>query len=270
VDADVSGYGIWMLEPFPGTDKNYGAPVIEIKDLNRWTTELDQKGISVQYHAIGSASINAVADALEAAAEANGGKLNTRHYPDHIGLPTRGDVKRIIELNGLIGYAPYFGFEFPGVHDSYEEFLGKEALGKLQPARYTLDIGGIIGTGTDWSSIPQDPWPLIEGMATRKNPWVPPEESTANNADQAITVAEAIHIYTLGGAHALLAEESIGSIETGKYADFVVLNQNLLEVPLEDISRTVVLATVFSGDLVYENKEAIDRMPDVVPDVDLF
>ena len=271
IDADVSGYGIWMLEPFPGTDENYGVPVVSVEDVNRWTTQLDKMGISVQYHAVGGASINAVANALEAAAEANGGKLKTRHYPDHNGLPTREDIRRFVELNGLVGYAPYFGFEFPGVHDSYEEFLGKEALGKLQPARYTLDIGGIIATGTDFSSLPQDPWPLLEGMVTRKNPWVPPSDSIANNADQAITVAEAIFAYTMGGAHALLAEDRIGSIEVGKYAHFAVLNQNLLEVPADKISETVVLTTIFNGDVVYSNKEGIDKYLDSVPkNVDLF
>ena len=252
LDADVSGYGIWMLEPFPGTDDNYGHPVIDVEDLNRWTTELDQQGISVQYHAIGSASIAAVADALELAAEANGGKLKTRHYPDHNGLPTTRDIERFARLTGLVGYAPYFAFEFPGIHASYAEFLGTDALANLQPARDTIDAGAMIATGTDFSSLPQDPWPLMEGMVHRRNPWVPESESTPNNPGQAITLEEAIKAYTLWGAHALLAEDKIGSIETGKYADFVVLDRNLLEIPVDDISDTQVLTTVFNGKEVYK------------------
>ncbi|MEH6584189.1 MAG: amidohydrolase [Halioglobus sp.] len=253
LDADVSGYGIWMLEPFPGTEDNYGEPAVEVEDLNRWTAEFDQQGISVQYHAVGSASIAAVADALELAAEANGGKLKTRHYPDHNGFPTARDLERFARLTGLVGYAPYFAFEFPGIHASYAEFLGAEALGKLQPARDTIDAGAMIGTGTDFSSLPQDPWPLLEGMVHRRNPWVPESESTPNNASQAITLEEAIKVYTLWGAHALLAEDNIGSIEAGKYADFVVLDRNLLEITIDDIDSTEVLKTVFSGKVVYEN-----------------
>ena len=64
---------------FPGENPNRS--VLDVEDVNRWTTELDQQGISVQFHAIGSKSIEAVAGALEAAAKANGGKLKTRHYP---------------------------------------------------------------------------------------------------------------------------------------------------------------------------------------------
>ena len=255
VDADVSGYGIWMLDPFPGTDGNYGQPVVDIEDLNRWTAELDQQGISVQYHAIGSRSIEAVADALEARAEANGGKLNTRHYPDHNGFPSQRDIKRFARLTGIVGYAPYFGFQFPGVHDSYAEFLGEDALLKLQPARDTIDSGAIIATGTDFSSLPQDPFPLLEAMVHRRNPWVRESESTPNNASQAITLEEAIKAYTLWGAHALLAEDRIGSIETGKYADFIVLDRNLFEIPVDDISETVVLKTIFNGHVVYESSK---------------
>jgi predicted amidohydrolase YtcJ len=252
VDGDVSGYGIKMLEPFAGTTDQYGMMLIEPEELDRLTALFDQQGISVQYHAIGSRSIEAVADALEAAAEVNGGKLKTRHYPDHMGFPTARDLGRLTRLNGLIGYAPYFGATMPGVHDSYAEFLGAERLPDIQPARSTLDGGAIIGTGTDWSSLPQDPWPLLEGMTHRRNPWVGEAESEANNAAEAITVAEAIHAYTLGGAHALLREDRIGSIERGKYADFVILDRNLLEIPLDDISETEVLRTVFNGRVVYE------------------
>jgi predicted amidohydrolase YtcJ len=211
----------------------------------------DREGISVQYHAIGDRSIKIVADALELAAKANGGKLNTRHYPDHMGFPSL-ELERLIRLNGLIGFAPASGFDFPGVHDSYREFLGAEKVRQLQPLRDALDAGAIIGTGTDYASLPQDPFPLLEGMTHRRNPWVSASESEPNDASQAITIEEAIHAYTLGGAHALLKEDLIGSIEPGKYADFIVLNQNLLKIPLDDISETRVLKTVFNGQVVFE------------------
>ena len=64
-------------------------------------------------------------------------------------------------------------------------------------------------------------------------------------------VPEAVHIYTLGGAHALLKEDKIGSLEVGKYADFIILNQNLFEISPDDISVTEVLNTIFNGKEVY-------------------
>ena len=254
IDGDVTGYGIAMLEPFPGTDGEYGSTVTNAEWVNQMTRHFDQQGISVQYHAIGDRSIKMVADALEMAAEENGGKLNTRHYPDHMGFPTL-ELERLVRLNGLIGFAPAFGFDLPGVHESYRQFLGSEKLRELQPLRKALDAGAVIGTGTDYASLPQDPFPLLEGMTHRRNPWVSAAESEPNNASQAISIEEAIHAYTLGGAHALVKEDRIGSIEAGKYADFIVLNQNLLEIPLDDISDTEVLTTVFSGSVVFEKTE---------------
>ena len=56
----------------------------------------------------------------------------------------------------------------------------------------------------------------------------------------------------MGGAHAMLAEDRLGSIEQGKYADFIVLDRNLIEVPVDDIDQTDVLKTIFNGRVVYE------------------
>jgi predicted amidohydrolase YtcJ len=192
-------------------------------------------------------------EALEAAAEANGGQLNTRHYPDHMGFISLDQINRLLRVNEIIGFAPYFSFTFPGIHESYLQYVGKERLWNMQPARTALNAGAILGTGTDWSSLPQDPWPLLEGMTNRKNPWDTNSES--NNPAESITLQEAIHVYTLGGAHALLKEDKIGSIETGKYADFVVLDRNLLEIPVDNIDSTEVLKTIFSGKVVFEQSE---------------
>ena len=67
-----------------------------------------------------------------------------------------------------------------------------------------------------------------------------------------ITVAESIRAYTLGGAYAIHREDLTGSLETGKYADFIVLDRNLLEIDVDDISETQVLKTVFNGNVVYD------------------
>lgn len=249
VDGDLNGYGIKMKKPFEGTTDEYGSLQIEPDELTRLVKLLDKQEISIQFHAIGSQSIEHVVEALEAASESNGGQLNVRHYPDHLGFISLDQINRLVKVNGLIGFAPYFAFTFPGIHESYTQYVGKERLSNMQPIRTALDAGATIGTGTDWSSLPQDPWPLIEGMTNRKNPW--DANSEANNASESITLAEAIHVYTLGGAHALLKEDKIGSLEVGKYADFIILNQNLFEISPDDIDQTKVLNTIFNGKEVF-------------------
>ena len=74
------------------------------------------------------------------------------------------------------------------------------------------------------------------------------------NADQAISVEQAIRCFTLGGAEALGAgySKQFGSIQTGKSADMVILDHNLLEVPVTDIHNASVVSTIFMGREVYK------------------
>ena len=87
---------------------------------------------------------------------------------------------------------------------------------------------------------------------TRKAPGHP--EYGRFNPDERIDIETAIRIFTINGAINIMKEDVTGSIETGKSADFIVINQNLLEIPAEKIHETKVLQTVLQGKTVYEGK----------------
>jgi predicted amidohydrolase YtcJ len=70
--------------------------------------------------------------------------------------------------------------------------------------------------------------------------------------DQALTVAELVKAYTINPAWSLRIDEVTGSIEEGKFADMILLNHNLFEIPLTDIHKTKVLKTIIKGEAVYE------------------
>jgi predicted amidohydrolase YtcJ len=72
--------------------------------------------------------------------------------------------------------------------------------------------------------------------------------------EQALTVEEAIIAYTINTAWSLMVEEETGSIETGKWADMIVLNHNLFEIPETEIHKTQVKKTLFKGEVVYESQ----------------
>ncbi len=116
-----------------------------------------------------------------------------------------------------------------------------------------LKAGAIVSWGSDWENIPEpDPWFAMEGMITRRHPGKP--EMGMLNPNERIDRETAIAVFTLNGAILNEAEGVTGSIEVGKSADFIVLNQNLLEVPVENIHQTKVLKTVLQGKTVFEHK----------------
>jgi predicted amidohydrolase YtcJ len=110
-----------------------------------------------------------------------------------------------------------------------------------------------VAYDSDWDNIPEpDPWFALEGMVTRKVPGRP--EFGHFNPDERVDVETAIQIFTRNGAMTLEKEDETGTIEVGKSADFIVINQNLLEIPAEKIHETKVLKTVLKGHTVYEGK----------------
>ena len=90
------------------------------------------------------------------------------------------------------------------------------------------------------------------GCITRKTPGKP--DGSAMSPEQAITLEEAVVASTINTAWSLLVEKETGSIETGKYADMIVLNHNLFEIPVTDIHKTEVQKTIFKGNVVYQRE----------------
>ena len=90
----------------------------------------------------------------------------------------------------------------------------------------------------------------MEAAVTRKIPGKP--DSVAMSPEQGLSVEELIVAYTKNVAWSLHIEDETGSIEPGKWADMIVLNHNLLEIPETDLHKTEVQKTIFKGDIVYE------------------
>ena len=97
------------------------------------------------------------------------------------------------------------------------------------------------------------PWYGMEAAVTRGTPGKP--EMPKMSPEQALTVEEAIIAYTINTAWSLMIEKETGTVETGKWADMIVLNHNLFEIPDTDIHKTEVQRTIFKGKVVYDTKK---------------
>ena len=258
-----------MLEPYL-TTKERGAMMFDQQELQRMVLGVAEKGYNVINHAIGDWAVRENLDAYEAARKASYKK--PRLTITHTQMVHPEDRARFGELEVIVQTTGNWAVPNP----SYIEHVGKERYETLQfPFRDWLDNGAIVALGSDWPATPGgfevgvNPFINMQSAMHRVAPAAHIEDLGSINEklpppEQVMTLEEAIKGYTINGAKQLGIEDKVGSIEVGKFADIIVLDQNLFEVPKDRIYKTKVLATMMDGivrhDVVYKlgDSELID------------
>ena len=241
-----------MLEPYPPDPKHAAGFKGELQhspaDLDAALVRLDALGLTVKMHATGDAALRAGLDAIAAARKANGDS-GLRHEIAHAELASPEDIARFEPLGAIAELSPILWYPSPLVQ-MMAEVIGRERANHFWPIKSMRDAGVLMVYGSDWPSVvpSPSPWPGIEAMVTRRDPYG--KEPGALAPEQAIPLADALAIFTRNGASALRLERETGSIELGKSADLIVLDRNLFEIAPEEISETQVLETVFEGRVV--------------------
>ncbi|MBI1732151.1 MAG: amidohydrolase [Gammaproteobacteria bacterium] len=215
------------------------------EELSADVTALDAQGFTIKIHATGDRSVRTALDAFESARKSSG-RTDRRHEVSHAEAISEADLPRFAALNITAEMSPILWYPSPLV-DSMDLVLGRERLQKWWPIRSLLESGARVTYGSDWPSVvpSPSPWPGIEAMVTRADPYG--EHAGTQGVDQAIDLAQALRIFTLAGAEALYLENETGSLKPGKFADFIVLDRNLFDIPPEQIGDTQVRLTVLGG-----------------------
>ena len=218
--------------------------------LNADVVEIDRRGYTAKLHAAGDGSIREGLDAIAAARQANPGS-DRRHELAHAGYIAPADLPRFAALNAVADQSPYIWYPSP-IIDAVAAAVGPERGAHYWPTRTLIESKAPLAAGSDWPSVvpTMDPWAGIEAMVTRSDPYG--NGSARLWPEEAIPLADALRIYTLGGAAALRREQDTGSIVVGKSADFIVLDRNLFKVAPTAISDVRVDLTVFQGREVYQ------------------
>lgn len=221
--------------------------------LTRHLIALDAEGFTVKIHTAGDRSVRVALNAIAATRAANGAS-GLRHELAHAGYIDSIDIPRFRTLNAVADLSPYLWYPSP-IITSVINAVGRPRGEQYFPIKSLLASGAPVLAGSDWPSAAANmsPWGAIEAMISRQNPsgdypgtlW--PEE--------AINLEQALQIFTMQNARAMKIDEKSGSVELGKLADLIVLNQNVFEVPTSKIGDTQVLRTLFSGKTVHLIKE---------------
>ena len=253
VPNDAEG-GSPMIDRY-ATAPTFGTPSIDESTFSTWMLRFDTEGLKVMAHATGSLSVRHFLNAVEAVRRANG--KGPTHHMAHSMLVYPEEVERFnFERSNFIAeISPYqLWVPDPTANYGWSKLIGRDLFElTFTPIKSLVDAGAVVTYGSDWDNVPEpDPWFAMEGMITRQYPGRP--EYGRLNPDERVDVETAIEIFTRNGAVAMEKEDETGTIEVGKSADFIVINQNILKIPVEKIHQTRVLQTVLQGKTVYTSK----------------
>jgi predicted amidohydrolase YtcJ len=245
VDGVVEGGTAYLLDPYEHKPEFRGEPIWDPETLKDTCVALDAENIQIHFHVIGDAAVRITLDALESAYKTNGGR-DSRHLITHLQLVKPEDIERFKQL-GVIAVPQPFWFK---IDDYYTElalpYLGKERAAKQYPMQSFIDAGVITASASDFPvTIPFDPLIAIQIGTTRLGIVETTEEVLF--PEERASVEDLITSFTYNGAYANFLENETGSIEVGKQADIIVLDQNLFEIPSNDIAKTKVLLTQVDG-----------------------
>ena len=237
-----------LLEPYTDQPDTDDILMVPLEELNAGIPALDAEGFQLHIHAIGDGTVRVALDALEAARKANGVR-DSRHLTAHTQLVHEDDLGRFAELDVIAGFSPYWAYtgEYVGVINPPQ--LGPKRMAHMYPINRIARTGARIAFGSDWFVSTADPLLGIETAITRINPEGDP--TPVFNPVDRITLDEAIAGYTIDAAFANFLDADTGSIEVGKYADLVILKDNLFELDPSGISEADVVATIMEGELVF-------------------
>ena len=218
-------------------------------ELDAIVSELDAAGIQIKTHAIGDKTNRVVLNTYEKVIRARGGNP-LRHHLGHLTVVHPDDWSRMEALDVPGEVIGTISALLPYVKISYYDTLGHERFEeRVHPIGGIVDAGGIVNASSDWGAGILDPFRSIQTVITRKDPNAP--ETPAAGLHHAVDLPTAIRLHTINGQYILNRDKEAGTLEVGKLADLIVLDQNLFEIPVEDIRNTKVLLTLIGGETAW-------------------
>jgi len=249
VDGSLGSATALMFEPFADDPTNRGTYVSDWFPegvMYQHVKAADSAGLQVVVHAIGDSANSEMLDIYERVENENGPK-DRRFRIEHAQHLHPKDIARFKTLGVIPSMQPYHCID-----DGRwaEKRLGAERSKTTYAFRSLLDTNANLSFGSDWFVAPLDPIQGIYAAVTRQtlngdhpNGWIP---------EQKISVAEAVRCYTLNDAYAEFAEKEKGSLEIGKWADFVMLSDDIFAIEPRKIREVKVVTTVVGGKVVFD------------------
>lgn len=247
LDGTVDAYTAAMLEPYAGRTET-GLPMWTQPDLNRVVAAYDKAGLQVELHAIGDRAIRMALDAYAEAAKVNGTQ-GRRHRVEHVEVPAPEDLPRFKALGVIASTQAMFASPDTITLQNYAPALGPARASRSNAFKLFDDAGAVQAFGSDYPVFTMEVMRGIHAAVTREMPdgtpaggWYPAHR---------LTVEAAVRHFTKDAAYASFDEANKGTLTPGKWADFVVLSEDIFSIPPAQLADVPVWLTVMGGRETY-------------------
>ena len=231
-------------EPYGKGGTYSGLQLIPQDTYTTIVKELNRLGWRVGTHAVGDAAIDEVLAGYEAANQ-DKSIAGRRWAIEHAFIPRAEHFDRINRLGVLVAAQDHLYVAGP----SLRKYWGDQRANWVTPMRAYLDNKVHVSAGTDAPVVPYPPLWVIYHFITRDT-----ISGGVFGAEQRISRKEALQLSTIDNAYLNFEEDTKGSLETGKYADLVVLSGDIMTCPEKDIPNLTVLITVVNGRIVFQHE----------------
>ena len=234
-----------LLEPYADDPSTAGETFYEPRAFAELIVELERRSFQTFTHAIGDRGIRTALDAVAHARLVHGPR-DVRHRLVHVELVHPHDLPRFAELGVVACMQPRHAA--PDIVDVWREAVGRDRWPRAFPWRSLAEHGAVLAFSSDWNVAQMEPLVGIYSAVTRADL----HGEGAWTTEQTVGLEAAISGYTTGSAFANFAEGDRGSVSRGKFADLVVLSQDLFRLESAAILETGVDLTIVDGVIVHE------------------
>lgn len=241
VDGIIGARTAAMSRRYHDTDGS-GYLMHEPAEIRKFVQAGHDQGWQIAAHAIGDLAIDAIMDAI-AAAQSGRSRNGLRHRIEHFGLPDPSAFRRAADLGVLVATQPSF---ISRMGDSWPIALG-DRHHRCFPALSLIEAGLCLAGSSDAPTGELSPWAGIQSFVTRRA-----ASGQPSGPHEALSVRQAIHAYTSGGAIAMGHDAWRGTLHTGMAADFALLDRDPLSCSVDDLASITARLTVADGRAMHD------------------
>ena len=244
-DGALGSRGATLKHPYHDDKKNYGKLITNPEELKNLATKIANANFQMNTHAIGDSTVKLLLNTYSKVLE---NKKDPRWRIEH---------SQIIDLNDMDGFNSKILPSVQPTHatsDMYwaEDRVGSSRINGAYAYKTLLNKSKVIGLGTDFPVEKVNPFHTFYAAVSRKDLTGYPEKGF--QIQNALSREETLKGMTIWAAYLNFEENEKGSIEKGKFADFIIIDRDIMKVEENETPNTKVLKTYLSGELVYNSK----------------